>query len=1395
MQAPPEGAAFCEDYNAYDNEALCTQIAGSPWFMPCAWDSTEERCEFNSAGVFGAGSVAKCVEIDSRQTCESAGCEWLTDSYCEGNNSVAVGRCEKKFDNERNCNKACFACERQANGSVWSSSSSAEEACEQSEVGCDFEVDSNSPNGWRCMVKDVFRNGAAQDCNEDCGGCTFLPNAQSACDASRATCKWDSVANACVPKSGKICADSCGRCYNESSCVNLGRGSAGACTWNSGQATCLQSGGSQEVCWNGVDDDSDDSTDCADSGCFSDPACGSGFTGDCFAYTTNATCIEAVGCAWSQDNFGGWCDWEGATCWKHDGDQATCQTKNASCEWQSFGAGECDMDFNAGQECWGYTTNVTCDEDSNCTWAQNEWCDDHPEDTFCQGGGGFCEHIAFAGMQGCFEHDNDRSACEADSGCQWNTDPFSPDGGWCDPDMACFNDTNSNDQTRCDDTAGCRWIGGMCNPKGFRGQDQEGGQEGGHGGGLQCFIHNGNSSACANQTGCTYFTNPQGGFCDIGRTCNSPSYYNSSLCTDAGCMWNSQFNFCAAPKEVCFINQTLQMNQTACDDRNECQWANGHCEPTCFAQTNSSLCAADTGCAWMGGMCEDSRNVQNFGNMQGGPPVMLGFDTIGDSVGGIEYVDINGFGIKDMGDSYGFGTGVVSMVDSAMCNGERMTNGISGNGQQTHKYYVYLDTDGVRTGGCTLKNNASAVGYEFFFSYSVSYSGSVSETFSAQRCNTGAWTVSDITLTTFRTLVCQEIGGPMIAVTKGDLSKFSGLYDGAQDMKVYVAMATNTTNSTSPSDVAGPGWFTPGTADFDLDDSYGIGGGHQNEEFDRYGYTPYEDCYDSIDNDFDGTTDCGDYDCMYATVCDGVGVNSPTYQDTRTPGITGIKIENYPDAALIMYDTDKPANGSLEFYRNDSQCSALNGTVKDIGVTSDFVRNFKNWHDGALHEGSLGFSLTSNRVYYYKLKVCDDDGKCAVSKCSNFTTSNTSTCKYCNFVVRLKTPSTWYVSYDSDQDGNIDHVQGQVCGATAGMKMNYTNGRGVNVYMFDSLNMSNETGSGMIFLNTVVTKSALNDKVRDIEDEGSIIAGSESVDGVTEQYAGLPSETRDKIINNLHPERCLIQIPKPSDGCTELWHCTEDLDDCELTADANLTNETDAHCTWQVPFCEFSVWSSGDLEAASPGGGSPGGSGPGGGSSPGGAAPAATVSDIVSPGQAASVSLGTDERSKKVSAGAKVQFRWTPQGGQAESHSVTVKSVTTTQAVIEVASTPQTMTLSVGGERNVDLNADGTNDLVVKLLSVGGGTQYNPAPTYAEISMRLLAQATPAPEATATPAPTDSDGVTDGEATATPLEEGDADDKSGVLVPILIGAAAIVAIAMLVVNVMHKKKKAKEKEE
>jgi hypothetical protein len=76
---------------------------------------------------------------------------------------------------------------------------------------------------------------------------------------------------------------------------------------------------------------------------------------------------------------------------------------------------------------------------------------------------------------------------------------------------------------------------------------------------------------------------------------------------------------------------------------------------------------------------------------------------------------------------------------------------------------------------------------------------------------------------------------------------------------------------------------------------------------------------------------------------------------------------------------------------------------------------------------------------------------------------------------------------------------------------------------------------------------------------------------------GMGSQTRDKIVNNLHPDRCVLRIP--SDGtCDELWHCDDDGGNCVQESGATLIETQAAHCVWDIPYCEFSTWASGEPE-------------------------------------------------------------------------------------------------------------------------------------------------------------------------------------------------------------------------
>lgn len=1269
MQNPPEGAHFCEDYNAYDNEALCNQIADDPWYMPCIWDNSTENCKFNSDDFFGANESAKLIEIDNKQTCETANGEWVTETYCSGNSSVPVGRCERKFDSERNCNKACFACEKQADGSNWTSSSYAQTECEQSIRGCEFAVDSNSPNGWTCMIKAEFRTGQAKDCKIDCGGCTFQNDPQQACAGSDANCKWDPTTNICVTKSEKTCADACDRCYDDNNCQNMGRGGEGACKWADSNSICQPASGSSEVCWNGIDDDDDELVDCDDSNCFGE--CGGGGDANCFAYNTDETCTEVSGCLWFSDSWGEFCEFEGAVCWQNDGDENACRAVNSSCDWfPSFGGSQCEMNWSIGESCWQFGNNQSGCEGApaNCTWVSDEY-------------GSFCEYAPFSGGVDCIAYDNDMDGCNLQDSCQWFSEPFG-DGGWCDPTIgaACMQ-LNSSD---CNANPTCQLLSGYCDPKGFGNAH---GEDGGGQKGLQCFIYNGNETGCGTQDGCTYFPNPNG-FCDMGKSCRNPAFNaDNDSCIAAGCSYSNQYGFgeCFNPGEICFMNQTLQSDSNACNEHALCNWTTDfgppRCEPICFQQQTSGDCTGVSGCVWLDGFCEDQNNAGKFDQMEGGEAAMIAADEIGETA---DHVDIMGIGMKDMVDQFGFGSPVVSMRDAAGCNG-KMVDGASGTGQLAHSTFFYLDTDGTEIGNCALHSNSMAVGYEFYFVVTANYAdGQVSDTVSSYKCNSGSWVAADISASTFWSMVCQEIGGYMVAVNKADLQKFSSLYDSSQDMRIFIATANSSANITNPSDTAGPGWVTPGAVDFEIQDFGAYGADSAKfEDVLKQGFVKYENCYNEVDDDNDGDIDCNDYDCEYEDDCVSTGVNAGGFTDTRSPLVSGVKIEEYPDSALLMYDTNKPANGTVLFYGNDSTCGTLNTSIYDIGIESNYSRNFKTWHYGNVYSNTIGYSLTASTLYYYKLKVCDKNSKCAVSKCSSFKTSPADKCKYCNFVTRLKAPTSWYVFYDSDTDGTIDHDQGQVCGVSAGMKLNYTQGRAVDIYLLDNSNSSATNSSGMIFKNALVTKSALNQKVRDFDSGGSVIATTTTVNGAEITYTGMISETRDKIINNLFPEQCLVRIPTPSSGCpSTLWHCDDALTTCTERADVNLTLDGNNSCEYQIPFCQFSMWSTGDaVEAAGDDDSSSSSSGGGGG---GGAA----------------IPMKREEfKNGKIvfngSVGDSIGYIY-----NRASHSVKIDTMTANSVKLVIKSVLIMDTLTIGQTKSYDVDEDKLNDISIKLDSI-----------------------------------------------------------------------------------------------
>jgi hypothetical protein len=952
----------------------------------------------------------------------------------------------------------------------------------------------------------------------------------------------------------------------------------------------------------------------------------------CFAYTGEVGCNAVTDCLWNNDtwcdgggngtdwcdDYGGWCDhsdFSSKDCWQYTSSSSECSGIEG-CTWRidEWSSAHCEVNWSGA--CWNNTDSSSCSS-AGCWWNSNwNWCGNKMEECWqtydevscftttsasCSwnnysGGGGTCQPSCY--VQGTYY--DDEVSCKTVSGCEWRAE-----SGWCEEEGfgSCSNGTNYNTEANCATTAGCKWRDpGWCNPvNGFTCGTGLGGGFGG-GFGSECFKYDSNEAHCKNSTiiniSCGWTTNPTPS-CEVNWGVSDCWQYGSASdgCNVTNkCWWNNDQNWCGNLADECWSNTTLQDDATQCNTNAFCNYTSyGWCEPTCYTRTTTDECtdAASSLCQWNDGWCSSSGVIEIFDEIESGASTPLGFDICDGSETSESSVDICEFGMKDMGDAYGFGIKSLNLLNSSICNKEKISKyfipGSSsdtiGSGNESISFITYIDTDGVSTGGCSLVNNASAVGYEFRFRYSSKWNASkekASETFTSYKCSNNNWKLSDIKVNTWKKIMCSDIGGPMIAVEKGELSRFPNLYDSTKDFRVYVATVGEVGNSSVPSDTAGPGYASPGATDFKISGAFEFGADTAKfEDILRKGYIQGEDCFNSIDDDNDGAIDCNDWDCQFSSTCSSTGVNDPSYVDTKTPQVTGIKIEEYHDSALIIYDTNKPSNGSLEFYSNDSRCSTINATVNDPGVTNGNVREFKLSHKAELYSSTLGFNLNNDTKYYYKLQVCDNNGKCAKSKCTPIVTAiRHNKCGFCNFVSRIKTTSDFTVSYDTDQDGTYEHIQGQVCGPNAGLKSNYSIGRNVNIKL-------EKTDSSVYFefINASLTKTGLNDKVRSISTAGDIIASSTTV--------GLTSNTRDKIINNLNPEECRIKVPFTG-TCNQLHHCDDNGENCvDRTSAATLLDST--NCIWKVPFCEFSTYReaipSTSTSSSSSGGGGGGGGG------------------------------------------------------------------------------------------------------------------------------------------------------------------------------------------------------------
>ncbi len=1116
----PTGATFCEDKLAFGNQSLCNQIAGAPWYMPCAWDNTSQECHFNSAGFgggSGGGGFATFNEISTQSGCEAQGGQWKTAQFSSGGMTKTDSWCEFNFGFESgsgNCDAGCWGCEVEVSTALGNTTAQAQSYCENSALGyCEFRADSFAFNGlgW-CTPRQMFLDGGSKDCKDECSACDSLKDPRTSCQASPKSCVFVNDSSApngignCYGQNEKRCANDCFSCYDTTSCVN-GKGGSGACTWDQTNNFCKPAGFTGEICFDGKDNDNDGKPDCTDSDCATDKFCGGadlaeagGFGANCPGFQVNSTCISN-GCKWLQDDFefnfggasGGHCDFPGAQCWQHDENLTACNAESG-CEYLVSDTGFCSENATKFDTCFNSPNSTVCAMTSGCGWTTDPF----------NSNVGRCEPLVFSQCFGNSSRRNSQAACEQNETvgitstkiCSWAIDPNSPQGGFCDP--VCFSAASMTAACHTASKGLCQLLTGLCEPTSF-------------GGG--CFKADGNQTKCDR---------------DYNQTCT----------------WSADLN----------------------------------------ANNNRSSALSPTGNS--SGWC-DSKMDNGFVQFFGGQDLtILGTDdnesTLNDSV------DISDVGLRDDFDRFIFGARVYDgFVASATCNNTPIQTGGLGSGRLNYTFFWYVDSDGNTTNNCATRDNSTNTGFEFSFKYQPTYDHSLDEGKASYQCVNGSWGAVPIPLTAMKQVMCDKIKGGMAGVEKIEMFKFKTLYNKSKDLRVFATLGNKSTNDSVAMDTAGPFYYSQGSFDFKFEDCSTTGGDADGDgltasndpdcfNFLKFGFVPSEvgfQCKDGSDNDADGQTDCNDEGCSYSMECGGTGVATADANDKSAPKITWQQANTFPDSAFITYDTNEPANGTLTFYGRNNTCGTINITIKDEGLLDPVIPDYNIWHNGPIDNFNFNTQRISNTlangtVYYYKTTVCDINGNCAVSACSNFTTKSTfDSCKGCTstFTFPFIPPTGAAVT---DPLGNMKFtfvsptgtVSDVSSNAATGTQMNYSDTKSFDL-LIQNPNATNASKWQVKLINASITGKVSTSAQNFSASGGDMVFNTTT----NASFVGLGDTKCQELINSFRPK--LLEIGLPG-NVSSLYQCTSALANCtEKTGNATNIgyNVTGNYTTWRVP--------------------------------------------------------------------------------------------------------------------------------------------------------------------------------------------------------------------------------------
>jgi len=952
---PP--AQYCEDPVAKNNYTICMELK-EQFMMPCKWDNTSypiQNCTFNSNAVFGSGEEIEFEIINSEFSCTSAGGTWQKEYYLDADVLKQDSWCEMTgfFDIELGGGQNNMA------------------NCDTSCWACEFQ--NNGSNWADSAAAEVACNNSAL------GYCEFTASSNAFNGFG-----WCDYPNEMESGGAQDCDIECEGCNFMNNPQNACEGSQAndgtGCNWVSEGSNNYCVDKTKKICSN-----------------------------DCFScYDVDACQNSALSCSW--DTINNLCAPDGFTgeiCFNGQDDDSDnmIDCDDPDCGFNNFCGGG-----DIGGDCFAQTTEGECNsthafEDLNCTWINDTW---NPN--------GWCD------MPGanCWQFDNDMATCGATSGCT-NESTFS--GSVCDLNKTAMDTANCwgyNNESSCGDAPGdCSWMNdtycqdnpsdpwcianpnsGWCDYTPF----------------ASCMELN--ESSCDSNSICTWKTDDwgeMGGWCDVA--CFDPNTNQSSCEAINGgglCEWRDMSNTCQ-PEMFMMMGGgdggcwQYDGNETGCDENNvTCSY-----EQDSYAQNNVS---GSEPSGWCMGKSEFNMacGINDFMS------IAIDSGNIGEqSESGVSpEIDMDDLGMFTIGDTYGFAAGVFEIQESIICNGFMVDTEFGGqptlgNGSATSKFYFYLDADGVETGGCNapLESGTNLTGFDFLLSYvAMNTSSGVVETKQLMMCSNGGWNPTNALVTTPKMHACgfTQVG---VSVAKQDLESFS-LFNKEADMRIVVTSANGSDSRASPSDSVGPGYYTPGTNNFEFVDCSNPDNAQDPKckNFQKFGFNIFEECKNGIDDDENGLVDCDDPFCSFIPDCaSGDAFNFVADATDKTaPVVMFSKVDKLHDAAFVKIDTSEPSNLSLAFYGNDSTCTTLNETINDVGGSGYQANaNFKPFHAVDLMEDTLGYDLINNTVYYYKVTTCDPSSNCGTSACLNLTTKTAAVDK--EFIFKMDLPDGFTV--------------------------------------------------------------------------------------------------------------------------------------------------------------------------------------------------------------------------------------------------------------------------------------------------------------------------------------------------------------------------------------------------